>query len=152
MPLTISIIVAASENNCIGRHGDLPWHIPEDLKHFKDKTTGHTVIMGRRTWDSIVKRLGDGGLPNRKNIVLSRGKLSLVDALNGLDGEVFIIGGAQIYELALPIADKIYLTRVHQTVDGDAFFPELDENSWKESARETHNDFSFIELKRFING
>lgn len=147
MSLTLSLIVAAAENGCIGRGGDLPWHIPEDLRHFKRLTMGRPVVMGRKTWESIEKRLG-GPLPGRENIVLSRSGLSLDDALAGREGEVFVIGGAQIYALALPRADRIYLTRVHRSVKGDTFFPELDATQWAETARDDRDGFSFLTLER----
>ncbi len=136
-----------ADNGCIGCNNDLPWHIPQDLKRFKALTMGHPVIMGRKTYESITARLG-GPLPNRENIVLSRQGLSLAQALQGREGEVFVIGGAQIYALALPLAHKIYLTRVHKIVDGDAFFPALNPQEWEEISREDHEEFSFIVLVR----
>jgi dihydrofolate reductase len=145
--LTLSLIAAVAANGCIGRAGDLPWHIPQDLRHFKRLTMGRPVIMGRVTYEGIVARLG-GPLPGRENIVLSRRGPSLDEALAGREGEVFVAGGAQIYALALPRADRIYLTRVHREVDGDAFFPPLDGAQWAEVAREDHEGFAFVTLER----
>ena len=136
--MRISMIVAAAENNVIGRDGDLPWHLPVDLRYFKDTTMGHPVIMGRRTWESF-----DGGLPGRRCIVVSRNpdlKLdgaetttSLRDAIDAVNGseEVFIAGGGEIYRLAFDLAHRILLTRIHTTIDGDATFPPLDPNVWR---------------------
>lgn len=140
----LSIIAAVSENNAIGKDNQLLWHLPADLKHFKALTTGHTIIMGRKTFDSIGKPL-----PNRRSIVVSRNTAlkiegvelayTLEDALRlaGNKEEVFIIGGAEIYRQSLPFADKIYLTRVHQQHEADAFFPEIDPGIWKETASAT---------------
>lgn len=158
--MIVSAIVAMSENRCIGKNGDLPWHIPEDLKHFQRVTMGKPVIMGRKTFESIVARLGKP-LPGRDNIVISRSGFSAEGAIvcanievaieqaktlasaKGLN-EIIIGGGAQIYELALPYTNRIYLTKIHQTVDGDAFFPELDANEWKEtSGKDFDGDPSF---------
>lgn len=140
----LSIIVAASQNNVIGNQGDLPWHMPVDLKYFKQLTMNHAMIMGRTTYESIGRPL-----PGRTTIVLSRSATddtfakgvlvarSLEDAiqsagsLDNRDGdEIFITGGSQIYDLALPRVDRIYLTRILATVEGDAFFPELDNSIW----------------------
>ena len=133
----ISIIVAASMNNVIGTQGDLPWRLSDDLKRFKAITIGKPIVMGRKTWESIGRPL-----PGRQNIVVTRQDgyvaagcdvvASLDDALVAAADvdEVVVIGGSQIYELALPIAKRLYLTRVHADVEGDAYFPELDEASW----------------------
>jgi len=141
----ISIVVAISSNNAIGKNNQLLWHLPADLKHFKNITTGHTIIMGRKTYDSIGKPL-----PNRRNIIITRQKdlqLDGVEVVNSLDEaltlckdekEIFVIGGAEIYKQAISICDKIYLTRVHQNFDADAFFPELDNETWKEISKEDH--------------
>lgn len=141
----ISIVVAISENNAIGRDNQLLWHLPADLKHFKNITTGHTIIMGRKTFDSIGKPL-----PNRRNIIITRQKKlniegvevvnSLNDALALCEGEteVFVIGGAEIYKQAIAVSHRIYLTRVHQEFEADAFFPEIDNESWKEVEKVDH--------------
>lgn len=135
----ISIVVAISENNAIGKDNQLLWHLPADLKHFKNITTGHTIIMGRKTYDSIGKPL-----PNRRNIIITRQKdlnLEGVEVVNSLEEalslskdeeEVFIIGGAEIYKQSVAVSHRIYLTRVHQEFEADAFFPELDNETWKE--------------------
>jgi len=133
----ISIIVAAAENNVIGKNNDLIWHLPRDLKHFKETTTGHYIIQGRKTYESYGKPL-----PNRTNVIITRDKNykaegcivvhSLEDAIKEaqVDSEPFIIGGGKIYEQALPMVDRIYLTRIHEKFEGDTFFPELDMNDW----------------------
>ncbi len=136
----ISIIVAASEDQAIGKNGDLLWRMPADMKHFKTLTTGHTIIMGRKTFDSLPK----GALPNRTNIVLTRNPeatfancivcSNLQQALDHCAGEdeVFIIGGSQIYEQAMKLADRIYLTRVDASFpDADARFPMIEPTEWQ---------------------
>jgi len=141
----ISIIVAASTNNVIGANGDLPWRLSADLKHFKAITMGKPIVMGRKTWDSIGRPL-----PGRQNIVITRqadfvaegcdvvASLEDAAAAAGDDEEVMIIGGSQIYLLALPMAERLYLTRVHAEVDGDTFFPEIDETQWRLIIDEPH--------------
>lgn len=143
--MIISIVVAIAENRAIGKNNQLLWHLPADLKHFKQITSGHTVIMGRKTYDSIGKPL-----PNRRNIVITRQKgLSLegVEVVNSLteaialckaENEVFLIGGAEIYKTALPLTQKIYLTTVHQSFEADAFFPEINANEWAETEKESY--------------
>jgi dihydrofolate reductase len=155
----ISIIAAMSEDNVIGRNGDLPWHLATDLKRFKRLTTGHTVIVGRKTHEAIVWRLGRP-LPGRRTIVLSRNPdfvgadcevvQTLPEALARVNGEeeVFIIGGVEIYRSALESADHIYLTRVHATVTGDAIFPSVDFTAWtllsqEQHARDAENDYDY---------
>ena len=159
-----SIIVAISDNNVIGKDNALLWHLSADMRFFKEKTTGHHIIMGRKTFESMGKRL----LPNRTTIVITRNKdyempeggivaSSLVDALEKAenDTEVFIIGGAQIYQMAIPFANTMYITRVHHTFDGDAFFPEYDKSQWKLVSSETNKadekneyDYTFEEYTR----
>ncbi|MCI0921173.1 dihydrofolate reductase [Sphingobacterium rhinopitheci] len=136
--IKITLIVAAAENNAIGKNNQMPWHLPNDFKYFKKNTLEHSVVMGRKTYESIGKPL-----PDRRNIVLTRDlKYSNdeVDVANSIqeifnycrdEREVFIIGGAEVYKQTLPIADKILLTRVHTTIDGDSFFPELLDHQWK---------------------
>jgi dihydrofolate reductase len=135
----ISIIVAVSENWGIGKNNDLLWHLPEDLKRFKRLTTGKSVIMGKKTWESLPRR----PLPNRKNIVITdnpaeiiEGSVtaySIADAIEKCrdDGETFIIGGGSVYRQFIPFADRLYITHVHQTAEADIFFPEIDMNVWK---------------------
>ena len=134
----ITIIAAASENNVLGKNNKLIWHIPDDLKRFKKLTIGHSVIMGRKTFESIPKPL-----PERKNIILTRNKNykakgaliahNVEEALNYCenDKQPFIIGGGEIYKLFLDISDKIELTRIHKIYNGDAFFPEILEEKWQ---------------------
>lgn len=134
----LSIIVAVAENNVIGRNNDLIWHLPRDLKHFKETTTGHHIIQGRKTFESCGKPL-----PNRTNIIVTRDQNyevedcivvhSLEEAIKAAenDNEAFIIGGGNIYKQALPLVDRIYLTKIHEKFDGDTFFPEIDMNDWK---------------------
>jgi dihydrofolate reductase len=159
----ISIIVAIAENNGIGKDNQLLWHIPADLKRFKQITQGHTVIMGRNTFLS----LPGGPLKNRRNIVITNDPadhfegcemvFSVNEALEKCDEnqENFIIGGASVYRQFLPLADRLYLTRVHRSFDADTFFPEIKTGDWEEISRELpdnegKNDFtfSFIILKR----
>lgn len=145
--MCISLIAAASENNVIGNRGRIPWDIPEDLQYFRRVTQGHPVIMGRKTHESIGRPL-----PKRQNIIITRQVGyqaegcevvgSLVDALQVAGckdaEEVFVIGGGEIYGQALEKADRIYLTRVHATVEGDAYFPEFHPEHWVEVSRERH--------------
>jgi dihydrofolate reductase len=139
----ITMIAAAAENNALGKNNDLIWHISEDLKRFKRLTSGHAIIMGRKTFESMTK-----ALPNRKNIVLTNKKdyhpegatvvHTLEDALTLVkdDSQPFIIGGGEIYRLFMPYCDRIELTRVHHNFEADVFFPKIDLNQWKEIARE----------------
>lgn len=140
----VSIIVAVAENGTIGDRNALLWHISEDLKRFKALTTGHPVIMGRKTYESLGRPL-----PNRTNVVLSRSggefpgcrvvrSLDEALALFPDDEELFIIGGAQIYEQALPLADRLYLTRVCHPYEGDTSFPEWDASEWHLASSEAH--------------
>lgn len=157
--MTVSLIVAAAENNVIGKDGAMPWHIPEDLKRFKTLTMGKPCVMGRKTFESILTQLGKP-LPGRTSIVVSRSGFiyesattcpSLESALEKAKetaDEIMIIGGAQIYEQALPLAQRIYLTRIHQTPDGDALFPEIDKEAWKETARENFETHSFLTFEK----
>ncbi|WP_299286567.1 dihydrofolate reductase [uncultured Mucilaginibacter sp.] len=140
--MLISLVVAVAANNAIGKNNKLLWHLPADLKHFKQITTGHTVFMGRKTYQSIGKPL-----PNRRNIVISKIVKeiagcevvpSMEEALLLADKneEAMVIGGAEIYKLALPKANRIYLTKVHYEFEADTFFPEIDPNQWQETQRE----------------
>ncbi len=140
----ITLIVAASENNVIGRAGDLPWKLPDDLKHFKQVTMGKPVVMGRKTWESLRRPL-----PGRQNVVITRQRGYVAEgcdvvsypaaALKATSGaeDIMIIGGGRIYEQFLRRADRIYLTRVHTSIEGDAWFPELDDD-WNRVADEHH--------------
>ena len=145
--MTVSLIVAVSDNGVIGRDGGLPWHLPRDLKHFKATTTGHHLIIGRRTWDEVGKPL-----PGRMMVVVTRSLRfeaagatvvhSLEEALevSRNDGEPFIGGGAHIYRMALArdLVDRLYLTRVHADVEGDTFLPEIDFDDWQLMSTEHH--------------
>lgn len=142
----ITIISAIAENGAIGLNGKLLYWLPADLRRFKALTTGHIIIMGRKTFESLPK----GALPNRRNVVLSRSKkdfpgaetfASLNDALAGCSAEedIYIIGGASVYAEALPLADRLCLTEVHDTPkEADAFFPDFDHNEWEVAFREAH--------------
>lgn len=161
---TISLICALAQNRAIGKKQELLWHLPNDMKRFKELTVGHIVIMGRRTFESLPK----GPLPNRKNIVLSSmpeavGSTAIVCStldeaiqFGEADKEIFIIGGYGVYQEALGIVDKMYLTHVHATFeDGDAFFPEVNYDEWEVVSRqdfcadEKHAyDYSFVEYVR----
>ena len=159
--MTVTIVVAIAENYAIGKSNQLLWHMPADLKHFKQITSGHTVVMGRKTYDSVGKPL-----PNRRNIIISRQEVtipgcevvtSVEDALElcANEDEVFIVGGAEIYKLAINKTDRIYLTIIHHSFDADSFFPEIDYMEWKEVSREDHPAdekhkyaYSFITLER----
>ncbi len=151
----IIIIVAASENRVIGVSNTLPWHIKEDLQRFKSLTKGYPIIMGRKTYDSLPKK----PLPHRENIVISRNRdlqegdkvcASLEEALEYCSGKekVFICGGGTIYEAAMDLADTIELTLVHQTIDGDTFFPELNMAQWKKTEETGTPEYSFITYRR----
>ncbi len=157
----ISLVVAAADNNVIGKDNAMPWHIPEDFKHFKEVTMGKPCIMGRKTFESILASLGKP-LPGRVNIIVSRrnyqhpGALTCKDLEEAIEQatktgspEICIIGGAQIYKQALEqnLADTIHLTRVHQSPEGDAFFPALG-SEWQEQSRDNREAFSFLTLKR----
>ena len=159
--MKISISCAMGENRVIGINNQLPWHLPNDLKHFKKITLHKPIIMGRKTFESIGKPL-----PDRENIIVTRDKNytapncivvhSLEEALDQIEApEVIIIGGAKMYEQALRIATTLYITIIHQAFQGDTFFPEINQDDWKEIAREDyeadeHNDYdySFVTLNR----
>lgn len=162
--MSLSAIVVVAENGAIGKNGDLLCHLPADLKHFKNITMGHTIIMGRRTWESFPK----GALPGRKNVVITRNPdfnapgaetfHSLEEALQATaqDGERFIIGGGMLYREAFPLTDVLYLTLLHASFpDADTFFPEFDTAEWMEISREDYpadernpHPYSFVELRR----
>ena len=160
----ISFVVAVAENGVIGHQGDLPWsRLPDDLQHFKRLTLGHPVVMGRRTFDSLGR-----ALPKRPNIVVTRqagwaapgcetagSVLAALARAGELDEEVFVIGGGEIYREALPAADVVYLTEVHHSFEGDAYFPPLSPTEWREESRERHEAderhayaFSFVTMRR----
>jgi dihydrofolate reductase len=142
----LSLIAALASNRAIGKDNALLWHLPEDLRHFRETTRGKPVIMGRKTWESLPEPFRP--LPGRHNIVVSRDLAyqangatlagSLADAVRqALDAdEVFIIGGAQLYREALPLADRLYLTEIAQDFDGDVFFPDFSPHDWQEISRQ----------------
>ncbi|MDR1763554.1 MAG: dihydrofolate reductase [Dysgonamonadaceae bacterium] len=140
--MEICIIVAVAENGAIGKGGDLLWHIGEDLKRFKEITSGHPVIMGRKTWESLPKK----PLPDRRNIVVTKNRdftaegaeichstEEVLSACKNENGEVFCIGGAALYREMLPLCDKLYITRVFENFEADTFMPEIDFSAWKKS-------------------
>ncbi|TWP50997.1 dihydrofolate reductase [Lentzea tibetensis] len=149
----IGLIWAQSANGVIGRDGAMPWHLPEDMKHFRALTSGTTVIMGRRTWDSLPSRFRP--LPDRRNIVLTRQKRlfegadafsSLDEALASVTGDVWVIGGAAVYEAALPFADTVVVTELKESFEGDTFAPAVSrpvesESEWLESKTGLHYRF-----------
>ena len=155
----LCLVFAMSDARVIGNAGGLPWHIPEDLKHFKSVTVGHAVVMGRKTYDSVGKPL-----PNRRNIIVTRDAsvrregaetAPTLEAALALayqtDEEPRVLGGAQIYALALPLATRLIVTFVHRDVAGDTRFPEIDWSEWRESWRrraESAPDVEFAELVR----
>jgi dihydrofolate reductase len=132
----MELIAALTNNYVIGSGGDMPWHLPADLAHFKQITTGNTIVMGRKTWQSIGK-----ALPNRTNVVLSKqGGLvasgaTVIRSINELVsidtvGTIFIIGGGSLYQQTIELADKMHLTRIHADLNGDTYFPKFDEEDW----------------------
>ncbi|MBN1651642.1 MAG: dihydrofolate reductase [Bacteroidales bacterium] len=160
----LSILVAVAENGAIGKNNDLIWHLSDDLKRFKTLTTGHTIIMGRKTFESLPK----GALPNRTNVVLTKDRTKkfahclmvhsmeeIIEKYQSDLEEHFVIGGAHLYKALLPFAQRIYLTRVHQNFEADVFFPDLNFNDWIVESEEKHSAsekneyaFSFINLVR----
>ena len=163
----LSIIVAVAKNNVIGKDNKLIWHLPEDLKRFKRLTTGHNIIMGRKTFESLGRVL-----PNRKHIVLCNDaelnindeKVKIIDDVNKLeeyinsDEENFVIGGASIYKLLLPKTEKLYITKINQEFEGDVYFPEIKDNEWKIIEREkglkddkNPYDYEYVTYVRKIN-
>ncbi|MEE3319897.1 MAG: dihydrofolate reductase [Pseudomonadota bacterium] len=168
MSIRLSMMVAKASNNVIGRDNKLPWYLPNDLKYFKQVTFGKPVIMGRKTWESL-----KGPLPGRTNIVITRQAdyvaegakvvttldeaVEMAQNVAFIEGqeETVIMGGAEIYQLALPKADRLYLTEVHAEVDGDTFFPDYDATEWNEIGREDFAaegpnpyDYSFVVYER----
>ena len=158
MSAPLSMVVAVGDNGAIGKDGNVPWRIPEDLKHFKNVTMGHAIIMGRKTWDEVGKPL-----PGRRNLVVTRNAdlvlegaevfttlAAAVAAARTTDPEPFVIGGSVLYALAMPLATRIYYTEVHRTVEADTFFPPFDRSAWREVERrpgETEG-VEFVTLER----
>ena len=161
--MTLSIVAAVARNGVIGREGGIPWHIPEDMARFRALTTGHPVVMGRKTWDSLPDRFRP--LPGRRNVVVTRNPVwtadgaepaaSLDTALELLDDPetVFVIGGASLYDQALPLADDLELTEVDLEPEGDAFFPAWDREAFEEMSRDARvsedgTPFAFVTYRR----
>lgn len=164
LTMNLSILAAKATNNTIGENNQLIWRLPADLKHFRELTTGETVIMGRKTFESIGK-----ALPERNNIIITRQPgyqapgcevvHSLEEAIQASAQEenVFIIGGGEIYRQALDLAGTLYITEVHETFAGDTVFPEIDKGTWAETFREDHladeknpYDYSFVTYQRMV--
>ena len=161
--MLISLISAMTPDHVIGWKGQLPWHVPEDLKHFKNLTTGHTVLMGRKTFDSIRKPL-----PNRTNLILSRQipahippgtrwstdlKEAIAIAEKSGEKELFVVGGAEIYALAMPLADRMYVSiiKLDSPVTGDTWFPKWNEDDWRIAERRESNGVDFLTYYRVVN-
>jgi dihydrofolate reductase len=152
--MTVTLLAAVGANRVIGRDGAMPWHLPEDLEHFKDTTIGHTMVMGRKTFDSIGR-----ALPGRRTIVITHQQgwhapsvevaHSLSEAL-ALAGptEVFVVGGSEVYRQAMPFADRMMLTEIEQSPEGDTFFPPFEPSHWQEIARKPHDGFAFVTYHR----
>lgn len=161
----VALIAAVAANGVIGAEGEMPWRFPADLRHFKRTTTGHPVIMGRRTYESIAADVG-GPLPERTNVVLSRSDPDLPESVvvaasveaalaaardaaadRGVD-TVYVAGGGNVYEQFLPLADLLVLTEIHEAYEGDTGFPEFAAADWRERDREPHDEFDFVTYER----
>ncbi|RDZ63153.1 dihydrofolate reductase [Haloferax sp. Atlit-12N] len=159
------LVAAVADNRVIGRDGDMPWHLPEDLKHFKRTTTGHPVVMGRKTYESIARQL-DGPLPNRHSVVLTTRDLDLPEGAEAVDSveaavaaaenaaaemgveTVYVVGGATVYEQFLDRAAGLVLTELDAAYEGDTRFPEWDREAWAETDRDDRDGFSFVTYER----
>jgi len=165
--MIISIIVAVSENDVIGKDNTLIWHLPADMKYFKEKTSGYCIITGRKNYESLPEKFRP--LPNRTNIVITRQKdydapgaivvssleIAIQKAKEIETNEIFIIGGGEIFNQSLPMTDRIYLTKIHEHFQGDVYFPKLNSDEWEEVDRQDHQideknkyPYSFITLNR----
>jgi len=160
--MILSLVVAMSENKVIGRDGDLPWRLPNDLKHFKQVTMGKPIIMGRKTWESLYVK----PLPGRRNIVITRNAgyeaegAEISDSLESAlilatgEDEAMIIGGAELFATALDTATRLHLTEIHADIEGDTYFPNSDRSLWREISREPHDAegdapaYSFLLLEK----
>lgn len=157
--MSLALVAAVAANNCIGSNNALPWHIPEDLKHFKALTLGKIVLMGRKTWESLPLKFRP--LPGRTNLVVtSQPNYPLPDGVEGYNSipaalaahvhdDVFVMGGAELYRQTINQATTLYITEVHREVAGDVFFPTIDKAVWRETARENHDSFSFVTFTRY---
>ena len=154
------LVAAVADNGVIGRDGDIPWHLPEDLRHFRVTTRGNTVLMGRRTFDSIGRPL-----PERTNVVVTRnpdwsaaGVYVVHSVAEGIeraqefDGDVMVIGGGDVYAAAMPLADVQVLTEVHATPEGDTTYPAWDRAQWREAERRTHDGYDLVWWERIAPG
>jgi len=152
----VVLVAAVADNGVIGRGGDIPWHLPEDLRHFRAMTTGNTVLMGRRTYDSIGRPL-----PGRTNVVVTRNRdwrsdgVCVVHSVSqgieqsqDFEGDVMVIGGGDVYAAAMPVADAQVLTEVHATPEGDTYYPDWDRSQWREASRTTHDGYDFVRWER----
>ncbi|GCF15308.1 dihydrofolate reductase [Haloarcula mannanilytica] len=163
--MKLSLIAAVAANGVIGADGDIPWQYPEDLTHFKQTTTGHPVVMGRRTFESIQRDLG-GPLPKRSNIVLTTTPERLPDTVTAVTSTTaalreaddsdavttYVIGGATVYEQFLPQADELLLTEIDTAFDGDTVFPTVDWSHWTERDRTSHDGFDIVKYTRTERG
>jgi dihydrofolate reductase len=156
--VTVTLVAAVARNGVIGVDGGLPWRLPDDMRRFKELTTGHVLVMGRRTYESIGRPL-----PNRTTIVVSRtpgwtagadgvlvatGVPEALGAAAAIDDEVFVVGGARVYADALPLADRLELTHVDAEPAGDTFFPEVDWSEWREARREEGDGVAYVTYER----
>jgi dihydrofolate reductase len=159
------LVAAVARNGVIGRDGGMPWHLPADLRRFKRTTTGHPVVMGRRTYESIADRLG-GPLPDRHSVVLSSQDLDLPDGAEVVDSvaaarratehaaarmgveTVYVVGGATVYEQFLPFAERLVLTELHEAYDGDTVFPAFDRDAWVAVDRDRDEEFDVVTYER----
>jgi len=155
-PKKVVMVAAVAENGVIGKAGDIPWHISEDLKHFRETTRGNTVVMGRTTYEGI-----GHPLPYRTNVVVTRNPSwraegvfvaqSVEDAIEiarGFDGDIMIGGGTQVYSAAMPYATHQVLTEVHQAPEGDTHYPDFDRSEWRETRREERDGYAWVWLER----
>ena len=163
--MELVIIAAVAANGVIGRDGTLPWSYPEDLARFKERTIGHPVIMGRRTFEDVLSTLGEP-LPGRTNVVLTRGDAPLpagvvrartideaIAAAADTGADVaYVAGGASVYGAIFPRVDRLVLTEIHETFEGDVTFPDWDRDAWRERSRESREAFDFVEYVRTDDG
>ena len=153
--MTVTLVAAVAANGVIGRGGGMPWHLPGDLRHFKRLTMGHVLVMGRRTYESI------GALPGRTTVVVTRQPDWQADGVevaagfddamrlaSGHDDDVYVVGGREIFRLAMPIADRLVLTLIDDEPEGDTYFPEVDWSQWREADREPGEGYTIVDYQR----
>lgn len=163
--VTVALVAAVADNGVIGDEDGMPWHHPDDLRRFRETTTGHPVVMGRRTYETIVDRLGEP-LPDRTSVVLTTRELNLPEGAVGAGSvedalararsdarergvaTIFVGGGGSVYEQFLPIADRLVLTEIHASPEGDIRFPDWDRDAWREVSRDDREDLSFVTYER----